>query len=50
MTLKEFSEALNLNLAPNGVQIISYGTAQVATFVRQGEAVAEFLKMKRSLV
>lgn len=41
---------LELNLAPNGVWVISYGTAQVASFIRQGEAVAEFLKMKRSLV
>lgn len=43
-------KTLQLNLASNGVWVISYGTAQVATFVRQGEAVAEFLRMKRSLV
>ena len=41
---------LELNLAPNGVWVISYGATQVATFVRQGEAVTEFLKMKRDLV
>ena len=40
---------LELNLAPNGVWVITYGTAQVATFVRQGEAVAEFLKLKREI-
>lgn len=43
-------KGLQLNLAPNGVWVISYGTTQVASFVRQGEAVAEFLRMKRSLV
>ena len=43
-------KTLELNLAPNGVWVISYGAAQVASFVRQGEAVTEFLKMKRSLV
>lgn len=41
---------LNLNLAPNGVWVITYGATQVATFVRQGEAVTKFLKMKRKLV
>lgn len=43
-------QTLQLNLAPNGVWVISYGAAQVASFIRQGEAVAEFLRMKRSLV
>lgn len=43
-------KTLQLNLAPNGVWVISYGATHVATFVRQGEAVAEFLKIKRSLV
>lgn len=41
---------LELNLAPNGVWVITYGTAQVASFIRQSEAVANFLKMKRELV
>ena len=41
---------LELSLAPNGVWVISYGTTEVATFIRQSEAVAEFLKMKRSLM
>ena len=41
---------LELNLAPNGVWVISYGVTKVASFVRQGEAVAEFLKMKRELI
>lgn len=42
-------QTLQLNLAPNGVWVISYGATQVATFVRQGEAVAEFLKLKREI-
>ena len=41
---------LELNLAPNGVWVITYGTTQVTTFVRQSEAVVEFLKLKRSLM
>ena len=48
MVRMQFKE-LQLNLAPNGVWVITYGTAQVATFVRQGEAVAEFLKLKREI-
>ena len=42
-------QTLQLNLAPNGVWVITYGTTQVASFVRQGEAVAEFLRMKREI-
>ena len=41
---------LELSLAPNGLWIIHYGTTEVARYVRQSEAVAEFLKMKRSLM
>lgn len=43
-------KTLQLSLAPNGVWVISYGTTEVATFIRQSEAVAEFLKMKRGLM
>ena len=42
-------KTLQLNLAPNGVWVISYGATQVASFIRQGEAVAEFLKLKREI-
>lgn len=40
---------LELNLAPNSVWVITYGTTQVASFVRQSKAVAEFLKLKREI-
>ena len=40
---------LELNLAPNGVWVISYGVTKVASFVRQGEVVAEFLTLKREI-